>query len=172
MRANEGSTALHRVLFKYHKLDSEAVNTLCNVDETAVMDKFTPSDIDDANFNSLPLHRLIYYCRSLISEVSDEADCLRLFLRLYPSSAGIKNGRSDSPYDLAVKKNLNQYFIRLLLANDPTIDPVKMKNLNFEARREGMFLAFRALSTIIKPTIWAKLRYENVELLAHVMCYL
>jgi hypothetical protein len=84
----------------------------------------------------------------------------------------MKDGQSKSPYDLAVVKNLNKSFIRLLLANDPTIDPVKRKNLNFEARREGMFLAFVALSTTLEPTIWAQLRFENVELLARVILYL
>jgi hypothetical protein len=169
MKDNYGETPLHAFLYLCHnKLDLKVVKVFCDADETVVRDKCTPSDID---FDSIPLHLLISY-RSLPSEVSDEADCFRLFLRLYSSSAGIKNGHLKSPYDLAVTKNLNHYFLRLLLASDPTIDPVKLKDLNFEARREGMFLAFRALSSTVKPTIWAKLRYENVNLLARVLSYL
>jgi hypothetical protein len=49
---------------------------------------------------------------------------------------------------------------------------VQRRDLNFEARREGMFLAFRALSTTLEPTIWTQLRYEDVDLLTHVMSYL
>jgi hypothetical protein len=59
-----------------------------------------------------------------------------------------------------------------LLSADPTIDPVERHNLNFAARRDGMFLAFRALSTNVNPTIWAKIRYEDKDLLAHVISYL
>jgi hypothetical protein len=74
MKDNEGDNPLHRACFEYHdKLDLEAVKILCNADETAVRDKCTPSDIDDDDLDSLPLHRLIDY-RSLVSEVSDEAD--------------------------------------------------------------------------------------------------
>lgn len=171
MKNSEGKTALHHTLQCHDELDLEAVKTLCKADETAVRDRCSPSDIDDDDFDCLPLHLLIQD-RPLVSEVSDEADCFRLFLRLYPSSAGMKNGQSKSPYVLAVNNNLKQYFIRLLLANDPTINPVRRKYLNFEARREGMFLAFVALSTTLEPTIWAKLRYENVELLARVISYL
>jgi hypothetical protein len=107
MKNNEGYTPLHDFLRRKTAKALETVNVLCNADETVLMDKCTPSNIDHANFDSLPLHRLISlsssyrYHRSL---VSDEADCFRLFLRLYPSSAGMQNGRSKSPYDLAVTK--------------------------------------------------------------------
>jgi hypothetical protein len=170
---DEGVTPLHDFLRSCHnKVDFKAVKFLCDADETVVRDKCTPSfKEEEDNFDCLPLHLLIYY-RSVVSDLSDEADCFRLFLRLHPSSAGMKDRRLKSPYDLAVEKNLKPYFIRLLLANDPTIDPVKRKDLNFEARREGMFLAFRALSTTLEPTIWAQLRYENVNLLARVISYL
>jgi hypothetical protein len=105
-------------------------------------------------------------------EVSDEGDCFRLLLRLYPAAAGIKDGRLASPYNLAVRNNLSVYFLRLLLNADPTIDPVARSNLNYVARREGMFLAFSALSTTLEPTVWAKLRDEYKDLLRHVISYL
>jgi hypothetical protein len=50
---------------------------------------------------------------------------------------GIKDGHSKSPYDLAVAKYINKYYIRMLLAADATIDPVKRKNLNFEHEEKG-----------------------------------
>jgi hypothetical protein len=53
---------------------------------------------------------------------------------------------------MAVSKNLNAYFVRLLLAADPAIDPMRRHDLNFEARRQGMSLAFRALSSNKKAT--------------------
>jgi hypothetical protein len=150
----------------------EAVKLLCDIDETIVRDKCTPSSVDNADFESLPLHLLVRHkSQFLISELSNVADCFRLFLHIYPASAGIRDGHLKSPYDLAVSKNMSDYFIRVLLAADPTIDQIKRKNLNFKARREGMFLAFRALPGKVKPTIWSKIRYEGIELLAHVMSY-
>jgi hypothetical protein len=171
---NYGFTPLHRVLWlNSQKLDMKAVKFLCDADETIVRGKCTPSNINDTNFESLPLHLLVKHrSKFLNSELSDEADCFRLLLRIYPASAGIRDGHLKSPYDLAVSEHLSDYFIRILLAADPTIDQIKRKNLNFKARREGMFLAFRALPGKVQPTIWSKIRYEGIELLAYVMSYL
>jgi hypothetical protein len=104
--------------------------------------------------------------------LSDNGDCFRLLLNLYPASAGIKDGHSQSPYELAVIEKMDVYFIRLLLNADRTIDPIERGNLNYAARKGGMFLAFRALSTNLEPIIWSKIRYEDKDLLARVMSYL
>jgi ankyrin repeat protein len=173
---NEGRTPLHDSL-----TDSSSSHTskwkiklwiyLCNTNAAVLTDKCTPSDTSNAQFGQIPLHLLIRN-HPPRSNISDEADCLRLFLRLYPTSAGIKDGHLLSPYDMAVSRNLSTYFIRLLLSNDPTIDPVRRHNLNFAARRDGMFLAFRALSANIEPTIWAKIRFTDKNLLDRVISYL
>jgi hypothetical protein len=73
---------------------------------------------------------------------------------------------------MAVSKNLSAYFLRLLLAADPTIDPVRRHDLNFEARRQGMFLAYRALFSDTEPIIWTKLRLKGRDLLQHVISFL
>jgi hypothetical protein len=62
-----------------------------------------------------------------------------------------------SPYDIAILSDISFYFLRLLLAADPTIDPNRRHDLNFAARRQGLFLAFRALSSNVEPTIWPRL---------------
>jgi hypothetical protein len=112
------------------------------------------------------------YDRYDISEVSDESDCFRLLLGLYPAAAGIKDYHSLSPYDIGVSNELSPYFIRLLLSADPTIDPVERCNLNYEARRQAIFLAFRALSSTVEPTVWAKLHLKGRDLLQRVFSYL
>jgi hypothetical protein len=84
-----------------------------------------------------------------------------LFLQLYPASAGVNDGHLKTSYASAVSRGLSVYFIRLLLNDDSAIDPVQRRSLNYAARREGLFLAFRALRASTKPTIWAKLRHEN-----------
>jgi ankyrin repeat protein len=170
MKTSQGHTPLHRALLLQGELNIEAVRVLCNTDALVVRDKCTPADTTSSLSLQLPLHLLIY--KPLMKEVSDDGDCFRLFLQLYPASAGVKDGHSRSPYDLAVSKGLRVYFIRSLLNADPTIDPVRRHNLNYAARREGLFLAFRALCNSVEPTIWAKLRHEKRELLKRVISYL
>jgi hypothetical protein len=73
---------------------------------------------------------------------------------------------------MAVSKNLSAYFLRLLLAADPTINAVRRHDLHFAARRQGMFLAYRALSSNTEPIIWTKLRLKGRDLLQEVISYL
>jgi ankyrin repeat protein len=151
-------TPLHYSLLHKNKLEIEYVNILCDKDKSVVRDKCTPPH------TTIQTAFLIAY-KSSMMEVSDEGDSFRLFLHLFPASAGIKDGHSRRPYDLAVSNGLSVYFIRLLLDAVPTMDPVQRHNVNYSARREGMFLAFRALCSSSNPTIWAKLRHEDIEYL-------
>jgi hypothetical protein len=171
LKDNLGYTAMHDLIRSRERFNFEGVKVFCDTDWTVVRDKCTPSRITSPRSGMLPLHFLIENW-SPISEVSDEGDCFRLLLSLYPAAAGVKDDHSRSPYDMAVSKNLSAYFIRLLLAADPTIDPVRRHDLNFAARRQGMFLAFRALSSNVEPTIWSKMRCKGRDLLQHVISYL
>jgi ankyrin repeat protein len=171
MKSRLGNTPLHLALNIESKLNIEFVRILCNTDESVVRDKCTPTAIRSSRSQQLSLHLLIANWTPRF-EVSDEGDCFRLFLQLYSASAGVKDGHLKTPYDLAISKGLSVYFIRSLLNSDGTIDPVKRRNLNYAARREGMFLAFRALCSSVEPTIWAKLRHEHTDLLQRVISYL
>jgi ankyrin repeat protein len=165
MKSISGNTPLHQALGIQGELNMEVVKVLCNTDESVVREK-------ESALQQLPLHLLIAYKPPRI-EVSDEGDCFCLFLQLYPASAGVKDGHLKTPYDLAVSKGLSVYFIRLLLNANPCIDPIKKRNLNYAARREGLFLAFRALCATHEPIIWAKLRNEgDRDLLRRVISYL
>lgn len=167
----DGNTALHDALGNRGRFCFQRVKTLCDIDSTVVRAKFTPPS-RDLRSGYLPLHTLICYKYWAISELSDEGDCFRLLLRLYPAAAGIEDDHLDSAYDKAVSKNLSAYFLRLLLSADPTIDPVRMHTLNFEARRQGMFLAFSALTSDVEATIWTKIRLKGRDILQHVVSYL
>jgi ankyrin repeat protein len=171
LKDDQGNTALHDLLASGERFVLECVRILCDIDATVVKDKCTPSDNTSPCSGMLPLHLLIG-CHSPIAEVSNEGDSFRLLLSLYPAAAGITDDHSRSPYDMAVSKNLSAYFLRLLLAADPTINPVRRHDLNFAARRQGMFLALRVLSSHAKPTIWTKLRLKGRDLLQHVISYL
>jgi ankyrin repeat protein len=135
MKYNEDLTPLHLSLCSQGKLNMEVVKILCNTDESVVRDKCTPTAVTSSRSQQLPLHLLIRF-KPPSTEVSDEGDYFRLFLKLCPASAGVKDGYLKTPYDLAVSKGLSVYFIRLLLNCDPTIDPVQRCNLNYAARRE------------------------------------
>jgi hypothetical protein len=174
IKCSQGLTPLHLAFMIQGKLNMEVVKILCNTDESVVRDKCkcTPTVVTSPLSQQLPLHLLIAYKPPRI-EVSDEGDCFRLFLQLYPTSAGVKDSHLKTPYDLAVSNGLSVYFIRLLLNANRSIDPVKRHDLNYAARREGLFLAFRALSSTIESTTWAKLRHEhNRDLLKRVISYL
>jgi hypothetical protein len=174
LKDNEGNTPIFSIinpLWRFLKFNFCFVKLLCDIDATVVREKCTPPDTTSLFSGQLPLHHLICL-RYQMSELSDEGEYFRLLLRLYPAAAGIKDRKSRTPYDLAVGTKMSVYFIRLLLAVDPALDPVKRRNLNFEARRQGMFLAFRALSSDVVPTIWAKIRFEDKNLLERVIVYL
>jgi hypothetical protein len=171
LKDKEGDTALLYTctsdIFNF-----ECMRTLCNIDATVVRDKCTPSDVNEHGSGWLPLHAFVQHQSQKISELSNEGNGFRLLLRLYPAAAGIGDDKSESPYDIAVSKNLSAYFLRLLLSADPTIDPERRHDMNFAARRQGMFLAFSALSSNIEPTIWVKLRLKGRDLLEHTTSYL
>jgi hypothetical protein len=101
-----------------------------------------------------------------------------LILLLYPAAVGVKDSHDKNAYDTAVSElfvtmdDMNIYFTRLILNADRTIEPEKRLDLNYKARREALFLSFRALSINRKPTIWVKLRHKSRDLLMHTISYL
>jgi hypothetical protein len=172
-----GHNPLH-IACKNSSTASSPVIMLLNADPTLARDKCTDIRTVRPDSQQLPLHLLIkskcyqFHLNSSSIFNNDNGDCSRLLLNLYPASAGIKDEILKSPYDLAVIEKIGVHFIRLLLNADRTIDPIKRGNLNYAARKEGMFLALRALSTNLEPIIWSKIRYEDKDLLARVMSYL
>jgi hypothetical protein len=172
---------LNRILsFNFHhiaarklgiQLDLQTIKIMCETDKTIVTKQCLTGSY---NKGWLPIHHLVSNpgIDFLTSNMSVEADCFRYLLHLYPASAGIKNDRGHSTYDLAVKIGRNDYLLRLLLNSDLTIDPKRRHDLNSAARKDAMFLAFRALTSNPEPSIWIKLRCESGDLLKHTICYL
>lgn len=152
IKNNVGCSPLHCALLFALKLNIESAKFLRNTDESILKDKCNPTNISKTHSHQLPLHLLIAR-KPPQSEVSDEGDCFCLFLRLYRALAGIKYFYSRTPYDSAVSIGLSVYFLRSLLNADPTIDPVRRRDLNYASRREGMFLPFGALSATVEPII-------------------
>ena len=111
-------------------------------------------------------------CSSYTSECTE---LLRSMLRWYPEAAGIVagNGTSQkSPYQLAVDSKFPPYYLRMLLRAAPDHNPTELHRLNFAERRMAMFLAFRAISKEVKPLFLARLRFENKDLVKHIVSFL
>ena len=130
---------------------------------------------DDNNWLNgwLPLHTLIVRNSFHNSLLSKEADCFRMLLRWYPEAAGIKGVfYKKTPYQLAVDYDLPPYYLRLLLRAAPNHNPAELHRLNYDERRMAMFLAFRARTSNIDPPFLARLRFEKMDLVKHVVSFL
>ena len=109
------------------------------------------------------------------SPLSEVANFFRMMLRWYPEAAGIEAGTGrakKTPYQLAVDERLDPYYRRLLLRAAPDLNPAELHRLNFAERRMAMFMAFRAITTGITPLLMARLRFENKDLVKHVVSFL
>jgi ankyrin repeat protein len=157
----------------HRQMDLSMIAIMCQADETVL------SEICTNNYYSrmLPLH-LILICENFESCVSGTSDIFRLILRFYPAAVGVRDSQDRNAYDLAISDerqnghNIDFYFVRLLLSIDQSIAPETRLHLNHNARREALFLSYRALSSNREPIIWVKLRHESRDLLRHTMSYL
>ena len=123
----------------------------------------------------LPLHCFLASTIRSFSPISKKADFLRLLLRCYPEAAGISPGRHgyrDAPYQMAVDNDFEPYLLRLLLRAAPNVHPSELHRLNWAERRMAMFLAFRAAASDPTPLFLARLRFENKDLVKHVVSFL
>jgi hypothetical protein len=135
--------------------------------DVAAAEVVHPSD-EDYEFNGyLPLH----YAAKHKCEMTFE-----MLLRLYPEAAGIEGGCGEhraTPYDIAARSFPGSYWYRRpLLRAAPHLDPDTLYDLNWEERRMAMFLAFRAVSRRASQNVLARLRFENKDLVKHVVSFL
>ena len=103
---------------------------------------------------------------------SKAVDCFRLLLRWHPEAASTEDGVGTTPYQLAVDINLPPYYLRLLLRAAPNLNPTELHRLNYAERRMAMFLAFKAVTSRLKPLLLKRLCFENKDLVKHVVSFL
>ena len=176
-RDDEGDTPLHNAIYCKN---ISLMQILCETggQEQVRLPAAHPTEANYEYNGWLPLHYLIYWnARSLRdSLLSKEADSFRLLLRLYPEAAGIEGGVGawfkKTPYQLAVDENFPRYYLRLLLRAAPDLKPAALHRLNYAERRMAMFLAFRARTYAIEPPFLARLRFEKMDLVKHVISFL
>ena len=185
-RDSEGRTPLHGAC---RSSDAEVVLALCEAGgcEAASAPVVHPTREYHLMNDRLPLHNFVFEQWDKLKKaplLSPWVDAFRLLLRLYPEAAGViakipvphhytQNGIvgfGTTPYGMAVDKGLPAHYRRLLLRAAPDEGPAKLRRLNWSARRMAMFVAFAAQAR--KPLLLARLRYENKDLVKHVVSFL
>ena len=150
---------------KYAKM-----RAMCDTDPSIVRDEVP---VSARGRLQLPVHLLICNRTSNKTPTSNFADCLRLLVRLHPQSVDIADTDGNTPLSLVLQKNMDPYFIRLLLSRSDVVDNQRLlHDWNHESRRNLLFLSFSAHSLSLKPTIFARLRQTTPQTLRVVASYL
>ena len=141
-------------------------------------DESDDDDDDDENDDGHTILLLHYIINSIINNkllcsASDVEVILRLVLRCYPAAVNTI-AHSRTPYSMALHAyDFNPHFLRLLLLADRSVDPYRLHQMNYDARRMALFLVTKAVykdSLIVN--IWKELWHANKELLKLVVSYL
>jgi ankyrin repeat protein len=118
----------------------------------------------------LPLHIFCEMHHDPIHEMEAEADCLRYLIKMYPDGVKIADKSGMTPLQHAVPENI--FMRRQLLTMDPSQSIEEMRTLNYEAKRQGIFLAFAAINAYGIPNIFCNLRTRDQHLLQYALSYL
>jgi len=122
-----------------------------------------------ANGN-LPIHVLCAYFKA---DESSYTDMLRFLVRHHAAGVSILNNGGDTAYSVLCKRLPDKvYAHRILLRVNPDLDMASYRLMNYEARRQAMFLLFSALSRNVELNILRRLLSRNVELVKAVLSYL
>ena len=146
---------------------------LCAVDSTCVFDLVKhPTNPDDSYQLRTPLHVFVLH-QFVPDPMCVAANVLRMLLRHHPAAAGTEDRAGMTPYDLAAMGRSNSpWLLRLLLRACPALDPDELHRLNYAERRMALFLSERAITATTKPTIFARLRFENKDIVKKIVSFL
>jgi hypothetical protein len=146
-------------------LDLDTMKIMCKADETIVSEEYVSNEADDEDDRMLPLG-LLCDTNNLHSKVA--TSCFCFLLHLYPAALSAQDQRLYTQ----IEDSEDDFIIRLVLNADRSLSPERARDLNYDARKEGIFLAFGAVTNDGEPTIWIKLRHESKDLLMHTISYL
>ena len=114
--------------------------------------------VDDEGSNLLHLFFSHYSILDLENPMSDDFVVLKFLLRVVPLAASSVDDAQETPYSILTNAENPAYdYARrlMLLASDSSFQPGDRKELNYRARKEGLF-AFLAPS--IEPNIFSRIR--------------
>jgi len=161
-RDNSGQTPLLNALIR--RYDFAPLLIEAGGRDVATIADISPMTANYDHYGYLPLHYAVQY---------QSGKAVEMLLQLYPEAVGIEAGRGEyrgTPYSIARRNNCGHE--RQLLRAAPHVDPAALRDLNWAARRMAMFLAFRAVSRRAAPNMLARLRFENKDLVKHVVSFL
>ena len=168
---SQGLTPLHHyMIYKTNNLSLHLVKILIGSDPQVVK---IPTGHQHSK--QLPIHLLIFYSHDPFKTVSIKADIFRLFLKLFPAAANIKDATGLTPYDIAAIFRFDSYFLRLLLRAEMSMNPQELYRLNYQARRMALFISSGIAvfgGSTMKADIWRKLWMKHKEILKHVVAFL
>jgi hypothetical protein len=175
-RSNDGLAPLNGYMTR-GCISVKALQALCEVGglEQVSMPVIHPTDDNYYANGNLPLHGLLQFEDEEWQEdsfLSNRADVFRLLVRLYPAAAGVENKLNRTPYSLTVERGMHDYYLRLLLRAAPTLNPAELHRLNYAERRMALFLAFKAITQNVQPSILVQLRAENKDLVRRIVSFL
>ena len=125
--------------------------------------------VADAN-GDLPIHLL---CYNFKADESSYTDMLRFLVRHHAAGVSIPNNGGDTAYSVLCESLPDKvYAHRILLRVNPDLDMASYRLMNYEARRQAMFLLFSAVSRNVELNIFRRLLSLNVELVKAVLSYL
>jgi hypothetical protein len=118
----------------------------------------------------LPIHLL---CLNFEADQSRYTDVLSFLVRHHPEGVSTLNNEGDSAYSKLCSSLPDPiYAHRLMLRVNPDLDRATYLRMNYEARRQAMFLLFSAVSINVKLKMLRRLKISNVELVKVVLSYL
>jgi hypothetical protein len=155
----------------YNVRDLKNLKIMYEADNSIVSERIVSIDgSDDSNNQLLPIELICKFNSDIDNGFSSaDSDVIPIFCFLLLCQAPTD---TELLYDWAVRRQEPDSIKRLILNYDRTFQPDTRRHLNRKARMEGMFLAFRALSTDLQPSIWIKLRHESIDLLMHTITFL
>jgi hypothetical protein len=156
VRTDDGSSMVNLLHSRYPKGAMNDDNGWLPLHSASVFASFAtlravyaiyPKAVEVPNKNGdLPLHLLLDNARrSLNNTTSDDVRTLQFLLKQYPAAVGIYNAAKERPYDICYRRGWNSHIRRLLLRAYPECNPAELRELNYAARREALFLAFSAI---------------------------
>lgn len=119
---------------------------------------------------NLPIHKL---CKNFKKDQNSYTVTLRFLVKHHPTSVSMLNLAGDTAYSILCSRLPKKtYPHRILLRANPDLDIVTYRQLNYDARRQAMFLLFFAVSRNVELNMLRRLMSRNVELVKAVLSYM
>ncbi len=117
----------------------------------------------------LPIHCLLIH-GTFINQTDLATDKLRFILSKCPDCVDIPDYKTTNAYGYSLSKP--SFVQRLILNAKPDMDRQLYRELNFSARRMGMFLGFKAKTADNKPCFFEKMQGKNFDTFRVIISFL